>query len=197
MGTEKRERQKANRALGQQQAQQAQTRSRVTRVAIIVGGAVLAIVGLVFIANLIAGDDEQSDDADGAPLDAVEESTEPVATDAPTTTEAPVLSEPENVEIPTVEQNPDEVVPDGCPPIEGTDAQTQEFAEAPPFCLDPAIAYTAVVTTNLGTIEIDLDQELAPTTVNSFVFLARNNYFDDTVCHRIIQEFVVQCTALH
>lgn len=73
------------------------------------------------------------------------------------------------------------------------DVQIQAFDSPPPFCLDPDVSYSATVTTNAGTIVIDLDQAAAPTTVNSFVFLARNNYFDDTVCHRIIQEFVVQC----
>lgn len=81
----------------------------------------------------------------------------------------------------------------GCEDLPDTDESTRSFAEAPPMCLDEDATYTATVITSAGTITIDLDQSAAPTTVNSFVFLARNNYFDDTVCHRIIQEFVVQC----
>ncbi len=54
-------------------------------------------------------------------------------------------------------------------------------------------SYSALVETSAGDITIDLDQAAAPEAVNSFVFLARNNYFDDTICHRVIQEFVVQC----
>jgi cyclophilin family peptidyl-prolyl cis-trans isomerase len=81
----------------------------------------------------------------------------------------------------------------GCPPAEGTDAQTQQFDSAPPFCLDPAVTYTAEVSTSAGDITIKLDQAAAPLAVNNFVFLARNNYFNETVCHRIIQEFVAQC----
>ena len=69
----------------------------------------------------------------------------------------------------------------------------QQFDEAPPMCLDPAVSYSALVSTSAGDITIDLDQEAAPVTVNSFVFLARNNYFDDTVCHRVITGFVAQC----
>ena len=80
-----------------------------------------------------------------------------------------------------------------CPPEGGTDGVTQQFAAAPPFCLDPDATYSALVETSAGDITIDLDQAAAPETVNSFVFLARNNYFDDTVCHRVIQDFVVQC----
>lgn len=88
----------------------------------------------------------------------------------------------------------------GLPPIDAncadladTDATTRSFDAPPPMCLEEGATYTASVITSAGTITIDLDQDAAPTTVNSFVFLARNNYFDDTVCHRIIQEFVVQC----
>jgi cyclophilin family peptidyl-prolyl cis-trans isomerase len=81
----------------------------------------------------------------------------------------------------------------GCPPVEGAAEQTQQFDAPPPQCLDPTATYSAVVSTSAGDVTIALDQAAAPNTVNSFVFLARNNYFDDTVCHRIIQEFVVQC----
>jgi cyclophilin family peptidyl-prolyl cis-trans isomerase len=81
----------------------------------------------------------------------------------------------------------------GCPPIEGADSQTREFEAAPPACLESGSSYEAVVTTNKGEFTIALDPESAPVAANNFVFLARNQYFDDTVCHRIIPDFVVQC----
>lgn len=80
-----------------------------------------------------------------------------------------------------------------CEPLPDTDETTRSFDAAPPMCLEDGADYSASVVTNVGSIMIDLDPEAAPTTVNNFVFLARNNYFDNTVCHRIIQEFVVQC----
>jgi cyclophilin family peptidyl-prolyl cis-trans isomerase len=80
-----------------------------------------------------------------------------------------------------------------CPPIDGTDAQTREFDAPPPICLEPGASYEAIVTTNKGEFTIALDPETAPVAANNFVFLARNRYFDDTVCHRIIPDFVVQC----
>lgn len=80
-----------------------------------------------------------------------------------------------------------------CPPADGTDAQTRQFDAPPPECLDPAATYEAVVTTNLGEFAIAIDPETAPVAANNFVFLARNQYFDATVCHRIIPNFVVQC----
>jgi len=80
-----------------------------------------------------------------------------------------------------------------CPPAEGADSQTRQFDAAPPMCLDDGVSYQAVVTTNQGEFTITLDPESAPVAANNFVFLARNQYFDDTVCHRIIPNFVVQC----
>ena len=170
MGTAKRERQKANRQRALVEAEQSAGRPRDARIALIVGGAVAAVCLIGVSAIGFVGDDED----DGGNGD---ENGEAVAA-------APAADVP---------LNPDEVVPDGCPPIEGTAEATQQFSEAPPMCLDDAIEYTALIETNVGSIEVDLDPELAPGTVNSFVFLARNRFFDDTVCHRIIQEFVVQC----
>ena len=80
-----------------------------------------------------------------------------------------------------------------CPPVEGAGAQTREFDSAPPMCLEPGASYDAVVTTNVGEFTIAVDPDTAPVAANNFVFLARNQYFDDTVCHRIIPNFVVQC----
>ncbi len=80
-----------------------------------------------------------------------------------------------------------------CPPVEGTGSPTRAFDAQPPMCLDEGASYEAVVTTNKGEFTIAVDPETAPVAANNFVFLARNRYFDDTVCHRIIPNFVVQC----
>ena len=82
---------------------------------------------------------------------------------------------------------------DECPPEEGTAEQTRSFDSAPPNCLVDGAAYEAVVSTNKGEFTVALDPGSAPEATNNFVFLARNQYFDDTVCHRIIPDFVVQC----
>ena len=80
-----------------------------------------------------------------------------------------------------------------CPPVAGADTQTRQFDAAPVNCLTPGVTYEAIVTTNKGEFTIVLDPEQAPAAANNFVFLARNQYFDDTPCHRIIPDFVVQC----
>ena len=129
-----------------------------------------------------------ADTTDADTTDAVDVVDEPITTDAPTTDDSEPTaddSEPTVVGLPPVD--------DDCNDLPDTDETTRSFDAAPPMCLEEGAAYTATVFTSAGTITIDLDQSAAPTTVNSFVFIARNNYFDDTVCHRIIQEFVVQC----
>ena len=82
---------------------------------------------------------------------------------------------------------------DGCPAPDGSSPKQTQFDAAPPMCLTPGTTYVATITTNHGTIHATLDQAIAPETVNSFVYLARNHYFDDTPCHRAIPGFVVQC----
>lgn len=51
------------------------------------------------------------------------------------------------------------------------------------------------IATNVGDLKITLDADAAPCTVQSFVSLADQGYFDDTVCHRLVPEgiFVLQC----
>ncbi|MEQ8719030.1 MAG: peptidylprolyl isomerase [Acidimicrobiales bacterium] len=60
------------------------------------------------------------------------------------------------------------------------------------MCIDPAKTYTASMATSLGTLEIALDAQRAPKTVNNFVFLARYHYYDGLNFHRIIDGFVCQ-----
>ncbi|HUR48534.1 MAG TPA: peptidylprolyl isomerase [Acidimicrobiales bacterium] len=79
-----------------------------------------------------------------------------------------------------------------CPPAEGTAERTVAFTEAPPMCIDASRSYTAVVETDAGTFNVELFPDRAPVTVNNFVFLARNKYYDDVPFHRVIPGFVVQ-----
>jgi cyclophilin family peptidyl-prolyl cis-trans isomerase/FKBP-type peptidyl-prolyl cis-trans isomerase len=92
--------------------------------------------------------------------------------------------------VPTVGPMAD---PSECPAPDGSSDQQQEFDAYPPMCIDVTDSYTAVITTNHGEMTVELDAEKAPLTVNNFVTLARYHYFDDTVCHRAIPQFVVQC----
>jgi cyclophilin family peptidyl-prolyl cis-trans isomerase len=67
------------------------------------------------------------------------------------------------------------------------------FYDAPPAMqIDPETIYVATFETEKGDIVAELFADKAPKTVNSFVFLAREGFFDDTTFHRVIPGFVVQ-----
>ena len=57
---------------------------------------------------------------------------------------------------------------------------------------DSSKIYRVTVTTSRGPIVMDLDPQLAPNTVNNFVGLARQGYYDGLTFHRVVPEFVVQ-----
>ena len=65
----------------------------------------------------------------------------------------------------------------------------------PPARPDSSATYTAKFTTNRGTIVIDLAGSAAPCTVNSFVSLADQGYYNNTHCHRLVTSgiYVLQC----
>jgi cyclophilin family peptidyl-prolyl cis-trans isomerase len=73
-----------------------------------------------------------------------------------------------------------------------TDERTTRFDAAPPMVIDPAKSYTAVMDTSMGSMTIELDAENAPLTVNNFVHLATNRYYEGIIFHRVIQGFVAQ-----
>ena len=66
------------------------------------------------------------------------------------------------------------------------------YSEPPAFALDLDKAYAATLQTNHGTIEIDLDAARSPITVNNFVTLARDGFYDGVIFHRVIQGFMIQ-----
>jgi len=70
-------------------------------------------------------------------------------------------------------------------------ADPQQYEE-PEQVLEDGVDYRAVIHTSCGDIEMDLFEDDAPRTVNSFVFLAQEGYFDGQTWHRISQNFVIQ-----
>ena len=79
-----------------------------------------------------------------------------------------------------------------CPPAEGASERTDSFDSAPPMCLTPGADYSAVITTDAGEVTVDLLEEAAPETVNNFVFLARNKFYEGVSFHRVIPGFMIQ-----
>jgi peptidyl-prolyl cis-trans isomerase B (cyclophilin B) len=68
----------------------------------------------------------------------------------------------------------------------------KQYSAAPSMQIDPKKAYTARLNTSKGTIEITLFAKDAPVTVNNFVFLARDGFYDGVTFHRVIGDFMIQ-----
>jgi cyclophilin family peptidyl-prolyl cis-trans isomerase len=66
------------------------------------------------------------------------------------------------------------------------------FKKPPKMTIDTSKTYTATMVTSCGTIVMKLDPKLAPNTVNSIVFLAKQHFYDGLTFHRIARDFVIQ-----
>lgn len=66
------------------------------------------------------------------------------------------------------------------------------MATPPQFNIDTDLIYKVTVTTPKGEIVMDLDPKLAPASVNNFVNLARDGYYDGLTFHRVVPDFVIQ-----
>jgi len=68
----------------------------------------------------------------------------------------------------------------------------KHYDSAPPMVIDPAKHYSATISTDKGDIVVELFADRAPATVNNFVFLARDGYYDGVTFHRVIRDFMAQ-----
>ena len=68
----------------------------------------------------------------------------------------------------------------------------QEWSSPPAMTIDAQNEYTAVIETDLGNIVLRLFADESPITVNNFVFLAQQDYYDGVAFHRVIHDFMVQ-----
>ena len=172
MGTDKRERQKANRqarlAELERQQRRSTSRKKVIRIGLIVVVALAAAFGL---SRLIGQDDDSTVDASDSTL-----TTDPAATTvAPSTIPGAAITG----ETP-------------CPAADGSSERASSFENPPPMCIDPAKTYTATIDTSEGSFTVALDAAKAPNTVNNFVVLSRYHFYDGLTFHRIEPGFVVQ-----
>jgi cyclophilin family peptidyl-prolyl cis-trans isomerase len=129
-----------------------------------------AIVGVVAAAAMVAAALLTTQDSDPEQADPLPSAT-PTATIDPSATPTATID-------PSATPSPTEEVLQWAEPDQVIDAA--------------AFTYSAVVETSKGEFTIELDAENAPNTVNSFVFLAENDYFDGIAFHRIVENFVVQ-----
>jgi len=71
-------------------------------------------------------------------------------------------------------------------------AKPKQWSSPPPMTIDPTKQYFAILKTEKGDIRIQLFADKAPKTVNNFVFLARQGFYDNTTFHRVIPGFMAQ-----
>lgn len=69
---------------------------------------------------------------------------------------------------------------------------TSSATEPPSMTIDPSKSYEATVTTDKGTVVIALEAKAAPNTVNNFVYLAKKGFYNGTIFHRVVKDFMIQ-----
>jgi cyclophilin family peptidyl-prolyl cis-trans isomerase len=67
-----------------------------------------------------------------------------------------------------------------------------QWSDPPEMAIDPQKRYVATLKTAKGDIKVELLADKAPRTVNNFVFLARQGYYDGTTFHRVLHDFMAQ-----
>src|SRR5207244_791734 len=71
-------------------------------------------------------------------------------------------------------------------------AERKKYDKPPEMKIDANKKYTATIDTDKGKIVLELFAKEAPKTVNNFVFLAREGFYDGTIYHRVIPGFMIQ-----
>jgi len=163
--TNKRERQKANRA-ARVAAADAAARIQRTRSRIITYGSIAAVTVLVIVGlNVFTGSSDSGN-----------------STATPATTTIPATG---TTVAPTTTAPAEFIYGSGeCPAEDGSSPRTIDFSEPQPLCIDPTLSYTAVFDTSEGEVRVDLDTSLAPGAVNNFVTLARWGYYNNITIFR-------------
>jgi cyclophilin family peptidyl-prolyl cis-trans isomerase len=155
------------------------SRTAVATGVLIVLVAGLFAVGVVF--NHVAGKDSSAGVATPAPSPTAQASATPTPT--PTPTPAPA----------TIAYADCSKVTFG-PPLAPLNPPTDlhKYSAVPPMSIDTTKLYQATITTSRGKIVLCLQPQLAPETVNNFVVLARNHFYDGLTFHRVEAGFVIQ-----
>lgn len=69
---------------------------------------------------------------------------------------------------------------------------SKQYSSPPEMSIDPNLTYSATLKTAGGDIVLRLYADKAPNTVNNFVFLARDGFYDGVIFHRVIENFMAQ-----
>ena len=102
----------------------------------------------------------------------------------------PVVTVAPRTAVPTAGAGAAGAATGGAPAAGNT--SSKQWPSPPEMTIDPSKQYTATVKTNMGDVTIGLFADEAPRTVNNFVFLAREGFYDNAPFHRIIKDFMIQ-----
>ena len=94
--------------------------------------------------------------------------------------------------LPTAVSLPTELGATAAPATGAASGENLQYSAAPEMSIDPAKFYVATFKTAKGDIVVELLADKAPMTVNNFVFLAREGYYDHTTFHRVLDNFMAQ-----
>lgn len=97
---------------------------------------------------------------------------------------------PEATPVPTQTSIPTST-PTVIPTTEG-ETNIKQYSQPPPMTIEVDKRYVATINTNQGAIVIELFPKEAPTTVNNFVFLAKDGFYDGVIFHRVMKGFMIQ-----
>ena len=154
MGTDKRERQKANRERARQDRIRKQQLSKVRKRGLIFGLGIPALVLALFAVSWATGGDDAA--APAASTATTDAGVTPTVTDGLT----------------------------ACPKTDGTQERVSTFTASIENCIDKSKRYIATFDTSEGSVEVALDAKNVPGTVNNFVSLSRYKYYDGTTIFR-------------
>lgn len=76
----------------------------------------------------------------------------------------------------------------GSTAVTGASAAIKQYTAPPPMTIDPNKSYTATLKTEKGDVTVKLDAKAAPETVNNFVFLANQHFYDGVTFFRVIAD---------
>jgi cyclophilin family peptidyl-prolyl cis-trans isomerase len=166
VSTEKRQRQKAGRDARRAAAARAKKRKQLIRRTIIVVVALGVIIGISVLVTSGGGSKKP--------------------TTAPTTT-------PTTAAAASAQLTADKVAAAaGCPSSPSAKLTKPSWKTAPPMTIDTSKTYTATIKTDVGSFVVTLDATTTPATVNNFVFLAQQKFYDCVTFHRVIPQFMDQ-----
>lgn len=74
----------------------------------------------------------------------------------------------------------------------GVDMNNKTYSTEQPMSIDVTKNYTALIKTNFGDIKIEFFTKDAPKTVNNFITLSKDGYYDNVIFHRVISGFMIQ-----